>query len=157
FYRLVRDEKYDAVHLNSLVLHPMVRGDLPFFVHVREIVASDHARVRRNLAAARGVVFIDDATRAPFADVALRSHTILNNPVDMTAVGALPADAAARLGGDPARLVVFAIIGDLIPEKGVDFVIATFKRLRAPEARLLVVGSGPPGFEAELRKLAGDD
>jgi glycosyltransferase involved in cell wall biosynthesis len=157
FYRFVCDERYDVVHLNSLVLHSMVRRDLPFVLHVREIVSNDHARVRRSLADARGVVFIDDATRAPFADVALRSHTILNNPVDMTGIGALPADAAARLGGDPARLVIFAIIGDLIPEKGVDFVIETFRQVHAPDARLLVVGSGPRGFEAELRRLAAGD
>lgn len=153
FYRLARD--YDAIHLNSVVLHPMARADLPFVIHVREIVDLDRARVTRSLAKARGVIFIDKATRAPFDDAKINA-TVLNNAVDMTAVGAAPSDAAARLGGDPSRLTIFSIIGVLIPEKGVDRVIRAFRSTRDPTLRLVVVGQGLA--EADLRELArGDD
>jgi glycosyltransferase involved in cell wall biosynthesis len=81
---------------------------------------------------------------------------VLNNPVDMTGVGEPPRDAADRLGGDPARLTIFAIVGMLIPEKGVDRVIRAFRATRDPALRLLVVGGG--ASERELRELArGDD
>lgn len=153
FYRFAQG--YDAIHLNSVVLHPMVRPDLPFIVHVREIVDLDLARVRRHLAAARGVIFIDEATQKPFADLALRRSLVLNNAVDMTAVDAPPRDAATRLGGDLSKLTVFAIIGVLIPEKGVDRVIRAFRRARDHDLRLVIVGQGEQ--ESALRALARGD
>lgn len=155
FYRFARAGGYDAIHLNSVVLHPMVRADLPFVVHVREIVDLDLRRVRASLARARGVIFIDEASRAPFRDLALAHALVLNNPVDMTGVGAPPADAAARLGGDPVRLTVFTMLGVLIPEKGVDRVIRAFRATPAPDTRLVIVGGGEQ--EPTLRRLAAGD
>jgi glycosyltransferase involved in cell wall biosynthesis len=154
FYRFARD--YDVIHLNSVVLHPMITRELPMVVHVREIIDFDVARVKRNVAKARGVIFIDEATKAPFTGVPLAKTLVLNNPVDMTGVKDPPRDAAARIGGDPAKLTVFAMIGVLIPEKGVDRVIRAFKGTRDPNTRLVIVGGGTQ--EAELRALAaGDD
>lgn len=153
FYRFARG--YDAVHLNSVVLHPMVRADLPFVLHVREIVDLDLRRVRRHAERARGVIFIDEATRAPFTSAHLRAATVLNNPVDMTGVGPLPTDAAARIGGAPEHLTIFCIAGLLIPEKGVDRVIRAFRETRDPNTRLLIVGEGEQ--EGVLRGLAARD
>lgn len=152
FYRLAAE--YDAIHLNSVVLHPIVRPDLPFVLHVREIVDLDLSAVRGSACSARGTIFIDEATRAPFRDLELRSIT-LNNPVDMTRVGAPPPDSAARLGGDPAGLTIFSIIGVLIPEKGIDRVIRAFRATRDPRLRLVIVGEGLA--EPALRELARGD
>jgi glycosyltransferase involved in cell wall biosynthesis len=151
FYRFAKS--YDAIHLNSVVLHPMVSANLPFIVHVREIIELDVARVKRNVAKAHGVIFIDEAARAPFRDVALKKSVVINNAVDMTRVGAPEPDP--RLGGDPAKLTIFAMIGLLIPEKGVDRVIRAFRGTSQPDARLLIVGRGEQ--EAELRRLARND
>lgn len=153
FYALARD--YDVIHLNSVVLYPIVREDLPFVVHVREIVDRDLPAVTRALQHARGVIYIDEATRAPFRHAAPRRELVLNNPVDMTGVAAPPRDAAARLGADPAQLTIFAIIGALIPEKGVDRAIRAFRAVRDPSARLLVVGEGAQA--PALRALAAGD
>ena len=156
FARFVARERYDAVHLNSLVLHPMVTDDLPFILHVREILADRHVRVMSDAASARGTIFIDEATRAPFVR-APRHHVILNNPVDMTGVGQLPRDIEARLGGDPANLTIFAIIGDLTDEKGLPFVVESFRRVRSREARLVLVGRALPAARAKLERFAGGD
>jgi glycosyltransferase involved in cell wall biosynthesis len=147
-------ERYDAIHLNSVTLHPMVRARLPFIVHVREIVDIHHARVARSLAAARGVIFIDRATQAPFSSLETPS-TVMNNPFAMRAPP-VPTDAAARMKADPADVTVFAIIGMLIPEKGVDRVIRAFRGVGRSDARLLVVGRGRD--RSRLERLArGDD
>src|SRR5260221_1352863 len=45
FTAFARRERYDAIHLNSLVLHPMLSDDLPFTFHVREILADRRERV----------------------------------------------------------------------------------------------------------------
>jgi glycosyltransferase involved in cell wall biosynthesis len=155
FYRLAR--RYDAIHLNSIVLHPMIDAKLPFVIHVREIVDRDFARVRRNVGSARGAIFIDEATRAPFEPAMPRRSIVLNNAVDMTGVGAPPRDAAPRLGADPSTLTIVAIIGSLMPEKGVDRVIRAFRQTTHADLRLVVVGSGTSGEEATLRVLARDD
>lgn len=162
FHRFVVDGGYDAVHLNSIVLHPLARADGPYLLHVREILddtapAARLEAARKSAARARGVVFIDEATRAPFRDVALRRSIVLNNPVDMTAVGNPPADAASRLGGEVASLTIFSMIGTLIPEKGVAIVIDAFRGLEAANARLLLVGSGQAAYVAELQRRAGGD
>jgi glycosyltransferase involved in cell wall biosynthesis len=122
------------------VLHALTSERLPVIVHVREIVEVHLARVAADLAKARGVVFIDQATRAPFASIQPPS-VVLNNPIAMRA-SPLPTDAAVRLGADPANVTVFSIIGMLIPEKGVDRVIRAFRGVAHPAARLLVVGRG---------------
>jgi glycosyltransferase involved in cell wall biosynthesis len=155
FYRLASDEQYDAIHLNSVVLHPVAREDLPFVVHVREIVDHDLARVRASLRRARGVIFIDEATRGPFETARLPRSIVLNNPIDMTGVGELPIRAADRLSGDPARLTIFSIVGVLMPEKGVDRVIRAFRATPGTDLRLVIVGGGPQ--ERELRQLAASD
>jgi glycosyltransferase involved in cell wall biosynthesis len=152
FYRLAAG--YDAIHLNSIVLHPIVRAELPFVIHVREIVDLDLAAVRGSVCSARGTIFIDEATRTPFRDLELRS-LVLNNPIDMSAVDAPPADAAARLGAALATLTIFSIIGVLIPEKGIDRVIRAFRATRDPQLRLVIVGEG--FAEAALRELARGD
>ena len=147
-------ERYDAIHLNSVILHPMVRKRLPFIVHVREVVDVHQGRVARSLGAARGVIFIDRATQAPFASLET-PFVVMNNPFAMRA-SPMPVDAAARLHADPADVTIFAIIGMLIPEKGVDRVIRAFRGVRHPDVRLLVVGRGHD--RGRLERLAqGDD
>ena len=148
------NEGYDAIHLNTVTLHPLVSARLPFIVHVREIVDVHQGRVASSLAAARGLIFIDRATRAPFTSLETPS-VVMNNPFGMHAAP-IPADAAERLRADPADVTVFAIIGMLIPEKGVDRVVRAFRGTGHPDARLLVVGRGRD--RARLERLArGDD
>lgn len=155
FLQFVERERYDAVHLNSLVLHPMLTDEIPMTLHVREILAERHDRVRADAKLARGVVFIDEATRKPFEPDLPRESIVLNNPVDMTGVGTLPADVATRLGGDPEQLTTFAMIGDLNDEKGVPFAIEAFRSVKSPAARLVLVGRC--ANRAKLDVLAGDD
>jgi glycosyltransferase involved in cell wall biosynthesis len=152
--RRIARGRYDAIHLNSVVLHPLVRPELPFIVHVREIVDVHHDRVARSLDSARGVIFIDEATRASFASLRTPS-IVLNNPFAMRAAP-LPDTAAARLKADPGDVTVFAMIGMLIAAKGVDRVIRAFRGVSHPNARLLVVGRGRdrPAFE---QLAQGDD
>jgi glycosyltransferase involved in cell wall biosynthesis len=157
FERFVRRERYDLVHLNSLVLHPMVSREVPTTLHVREILVEQQARVQADAARTQGTIFIDDATKKPFEPRLPGHHIVLNNPVDMTGVGTLPADAAARLGGDPARLTIFAMIGDVTEEKGAPFAVDAFKRVRSSDARLLLVGRATSAMRAKLEGARGND
>jgi glycosyltransferase involved in cell wall biosynthesis len=157
FEKLVRAEKYDGVHLNSLVLHPMLRADIPATFHVREILAEQHERVRADAARARGVVFIDEATKKPFEPRLPPKHIVLNNPVDMTGIGTLPPDVERKLGGKLDDLTIFTMVGTLNDEKGVPFAIEAFRQVKSPNVRLVLVGSTPPILADRIRALAAAD
>jgi glycosyltransferase involved in cell wall biosynthesis len=148
---------YDAVHLNSLVLHPMTSTDVPMILHVREILVEQQARVLADAARARGTIFIDEATRKPFQPNLPPRHLVLNNPVDMTGVGTLPRDVERRIGGDPRRLTIFAIIGSISDEKGVPFVVDAFRAAKSPDARLLIVGRTTPAVRSRLERISRGD
>lgn len=154
--RWIERERFDAIHLNSLTLHPMIRDDLPFIIHVREI-ARTTVRSLPSLERARGVIFIDAATREPFTGAALRENIVLNNPVDMRSVASIDDRSVRRSLGVPEDAIVFSLIGILHPEKGTDFVLRSFVRCARPEARLLVVGGGDVRYLEHCRSIAASD
>src|SRR5690242_8724445 len=142
----------DFIHLNSLVLHPLVRADLPFIVHVREIHDGADRHAYRSLCRARGVIFIDEASKAPFAHLPVPS-VILNNPIDMR--GGDPEKSAQlrnALGG--AGKTVFGVLGQINQNKGTAFIIRSFLEARADDALLLIVGEGEPTYVEHCRRLA---
>ncbi|WP_175782446.1 glycosyltransferase family 4 protein [Burkholderia anthina] len=81
-----------------------------------------------------------------------------NGAVVYNSVPALPPEAKAR-ARDAGAPIVFGYIGRLVPEKGARELLRAFNLLRArhPDVRLLVAGSGPDGFVADLTRHAGPD
>lgn len=158
-YRWLDRSGYDAIHLNSLTLHPVVRDDFPFLVHVREIAADGAARrAARSLERAAGVIFIDAATRGPFAGTSFRRSIVLNNPFDMRGVASsVDIGLEARIGARVRDVVVYAMLGVLRPEKGIEFAVEAFRRSVRPDIRLLIVGWGSSESTARARAVAGGD
>lgn len=151
--KLLDTEQYDIIHLNSLTLFGLVDPAYPFVIHVREIYDGTDPMVCGALCAARGVIFIDEATKRPFQHLSLPHSVVLNNPFDMTSVGFYRNDHE-REGQDP---VVFAMIGKLSDNKGTRFVIETFRRLANEHVLLLIVGGGDGTYvESCKRDAAGD-
>jgi glycosyltransferase involved in cell wall biosynthesis len=145
--------QFDFVYLNSLVLHPLVDEHMPFIVHVREIYDGTRPEVFESLAKAAGVIFIDEATRAPFGDRLAVPHVVLNNPFDIGEID----DAAVHRVRDRhglARKTVFAVIGSMNENKGTAFAIECFKQTQRHDACLLIVGAGEDAYEAHCRELA---
>ena len=56
--------------------------------------------------------------------------------------------------GTPGRPLVFGYRGGIAPNKGVDVLIAAFKRLAGLHCRLVIYGSGSPDYVALLKTLA---
>jgi glycosyltransferase involved in cell wall biosynthesis len=151
----IADAKFDFIYLNSLVLHPLVEPNLPFVVHVREIFDGTNKDAARSLDKARGVIFIDRATKAAFPNL-LSPWTILNNPFDVP-----PANPAKlqllRTHLDADNRTIFAMIGVMTENKGTEFVIDCFRRVNRQDALLLIVGNGTESYEKHCRRLANDD
>lgn len=149
FYDLARG--YDFIHLNSLVLNEMIREDLPFFTHVREILEADDRAAEKafaQLKKARGVVFIDSTTQNLLKRVVVKNSTVINNPFDMHAVEEItkfPEKLAAcrtRFPGSEfsADKTVIACIGVIAENKGVDFIISCFRQAKITDCVLMIVG-----------------
>jgi glycosyltransferase involved in cell wall biosynthesis len=138
------------------VLHPLLHASFPFIIHVREIYNGTNEKVKPNLKKAKGVIFIDESTRAPFRDIGLSQSVILNNPIDMT-------DVCARVHPDQALTAltagktVFSVIGGMDKNKGVDYIIEAFIQIASPKAVLLIVGTGHESFINSCKEIAGND
>ncbi len=155
YQQMVRDGNYDIVHFNSPVLHQMVLPGLPAVTHMRDIIIDPRSPVIDKLANGAGIVFIDAATRRPFArrEDSMRAIT-LNNPIDMCAVARAQPLLHPRIGPDTA---VFSMIGRVSELKGVALVIEAFRQGAGAQDVLLVVGAGPDNYMARCRTLAGGD
>jgi hypothetical protein len=148
---------YDVVHLNSLVLHSLISDRHPFVLHMRDVYDGTDPIAVGNVQKARGVIFIDEATRRPFRDVLLRRSLVLNNPFNMSRVAEF-ADYHPDLPGlDAARNTVFSTIGVANDKKGTGFIVGAFLKLKHPDARLLIVGGREAAALAAYRKLAQSD
>lgn len=137
---MLDEGKYDVVHLNSLVLHPLISDLFPCVLHMRDIYDGSSPAAVKNVQKAAGVIFIDEATRAPFRDIQLRKNIVLNNPIDMTGVASYSGYRPEHGDIDVTRHTVFSVIGVVSEKKGTGFIIEAFMHHRDENARLLIVG-----------------
>ena len=155
YRQILRDGNYDIVHFNSPVLHRMVLPGLPAVTHMRDIILDSTSPVIDKLADGAGIIFIDGATRRPFARREGRMKAVtLNNPIDMRAVAQARALPHPRIG---AATTVFSMIGRVSELKGVALVIQAFLQGAGKDAVLLIAGGGAEDYMARCRAAAGDD
>lgn len=135
-----REREYDFVHLNSLGLNGLISRDLPCILHVRELYDGEDSTVLGNIQRAKGVIFIDEVVKRPFANLSLNS-IVLENPCDMRPrVDYTPPKKIINFQQKYRRSVVFSMLGSVTEEKGVDFVIRSFNGVREEHTALLIVG-----------------
>jgi glycosyltransferase involved in cell wall biosynthesis len=155
YRRILQDGKYDIVHFNSPVLHQMMLPGLPAVTHMRDIIIDSASPVIDKLADGAGIVFIDAATRQPFARLEGSTRAItLNNPIDMRGVARAQPLEHPQL--TPAT-TVFSIIGRVSQLKGVALVVDAFRKSAGVRDVLLVVGAGSESYTAHCRTLAAND
>ena len=148
----IKKENYDAVYLNSLVLHTLVTKEVKFITHVREVFDRTHHDVIRNLKKAKGIIYIDQSTHDAFAGELVEHSIILNNPFDMRRVQQasspdVPAERTAR--------TVFSIIGQVQEGKGTLFIIQSFiQSTENTNGTLLIVGGGDEDYTRRCKQEA---
>lgn len=157
FYAFIKEGGYDFVHLNSFPLHPVITEEFPFIMHMREIYDGTNPGAIADLQKTRGVIFIDEATRAPFQNVSLPPSIVLNNPFDMTALKGYTGRVPIGPGEEVGSKVIFSLIGRITEEKGTEFIIRCFMKMRNDDVRLLIVGSGEKAYMKYCKDLSKDD
>ena len=155
------DEKdYDWIHLNGLGLYPVLNRKYPMTLHVRQVFNGGRLeKIRRlyYLNKSRALIYIDNAAFSPFQEMK-KKHLIIANPVDQTGVNCVSRQEAMEKYGVDDACTVFTMAGTVSEGKGVGFVIEAFldfcKKKSSP-CRLLIAGTGEPGYKKLCSKLAG--
>ncbi len=159
--RLIREGGYDYVHLNSLVLFPIIDEKARYVVHAREIINPDYRRIGqfvRALERAAGIIYIDEATRIPIEAIIKNDRKlVLNNPFDMRWVEQADYEESLKKCGVAREHTIFAMLGQVGDNKGSQFVIRSFLRQDDPNSRLLIVGNNAHAYGNECRKMTKDD
>ena len=137
-----RKKEYDYVHLNSLILFPLIDEKSKYIIHVREVFqSSDEAkkRIEQQLNRAAGVIFIGEAEKKPFANIKV-PNIVLTNPFDMRYLKNYSQNEICKKYSISKDTVVIAMLGMISFEKGVLRVIEAFEQTTRQDLVLLVVG-----------------
>lgn len=159
-YSFIKARGFDAIHLNAPVLYPLIRHDMPFIVHMRDVMLMEQAGAVRKILQAKGIIFIDPGTMEPFKGIDLRNGIVLNNPFDMTMLEKGYDEKAILEGyGLASDRIIFSCIGRIKESKGVKFIVESFLKNKNERSVLLVFGRGDPGsgYEKECREAASCD
>lgn len=160
YHNIYKKGNYAFIHLNSVILYPMLKKNYPMFLHVRESIRDNFCWWDRHFAnylqKAHGIFFIDSSSQADCPKVQV-SQTVLLNPIDQTSVAQIAAETALQRFGLPKGKTVYSIIGNISPIKGVDFAIRAFQKAELENAILLIVGKhtiNTAEYERATRELA---
>jgi glycosyltransferase involved in cell wall biosynthesis len=63
----------------------------------------------------------------------------------------MPVTAPTRNTNHTERIIIFGFIGNLLPAKGIEYLLKIFDDWNEPAAMLLIAGSGPPDYVTMLR------
>ncbi|MCM1266533.1 MAG: glycosyltransferase [Bacteroidales bacterium] len=159
--RVIRQGGYDYVHLNSLVLFPVIDDQAGYIVHAREIIDPQYRRIRQFTGAlehAAGIIYIDEATRIPIEAVMRnRRAMVLNNPFDMMWVENVDYEKSLKECGVTRENTIFAMLGQVGDNKGSKFVLRAFMQHANPNSRLLIVGNNDHAYGRECAKMTEND
>lgn len=159
--RVIRQGGYDYVHLNSLVLFPIIDDNARYVVHAREIINPKYRRIGqfvRAMERAAGILYIDEATRIPIEAVVHNNRRIvLNNPFDMRWVEETGYEESLQKYGVTREHTIFAMLGQVGDNKGSRFVLRAFMKHANPDSRLLIVGNHEHAYGRECERMTEND
>jgi glycosyltransferase involved in cell wall biosynthesis len=155
-YKIIKKNHYDFIHINSLLLHQVVRKEFPFLIHIREIYDNSNYEAINSINQTKGAVFIDEATFLPFKDLLKIPKKIIINPVDMRNLADVSESNFLNLDLENRNHVIFSIIGAIVEEKGVDFIIKAFSQIENPFIRLVIAGDDSHKYAQRVKNATID-
>lgn len=167
FVRTLEQNQYDVIHLNSMILAPMLNKKYPMILHVREVFQGNEKEIsymRKLVKQARGVIYINPTVRQAFEGAVGRENSsllksnIVPDPFDMTELRELDANEIRKNLGIGQNQIVFAVLGRYEDRNGTEFIAESFHKNKAKNAVLLVVGRiSENDKNACLEKTGRDD
>lgn len=159
--RIIRNGHYHYVHLNSLVLFPIIDNNARYIIHAREVINPNYRglpKLVHALERAAGIIYIDEATRIPIEKIIKnRKKIVLNNPFDMTGIAKVDYQSSLKKYGLSEENTIFAMLGQVLDYKGSKFVIRSFLETANENSRLLIVGNHKHAYGQECVEMAKHD
>lgn len=159
--RIIREGQYDYIHLNSIVLYPMIESSDKYIMHVREALNPKYKAikyVKRKMRKASGIIYIDKATkRIAEQEIINKRNVVINNPFDMTGVQDVDYEESLKKYGLSNQNTIFAMLGQIGEIKGSKLVLRAFMQHSNANSRLLIVGNDSHEYAKECRKIAEND
>ena len=156
FLFLAKFGKYDLIYINSLVLYKYVVKSKKVLIHIRERYEANGRPVLDHINKASGVIFIDNATFAPFRDHICTKYRIINNPFDMTGLSTINrADSFEHL--DIKDKTVFSVIGQVVASKGIMEIVGSFHKVKDNNIILFIAGNCSDNFNDQILNSCDND
>lgn len=159
--RIIKQGNYDYVHLNSVVLFPVIDDNAVYVMHVREIINSAYYNINglvKKMRKSGGIICIDEATDSSLRQVFPEERgIILNNPFSMLRLKNVSYEDNLQKYGLNEENTVFAMLGQVTENKGAKFVIQAFMRQHNEKSRLLIVGNHNHSYGRECEEMAKSD
>lgn len=159
--RIIRQCRYDYVHLNSPVLFPVIDNNAKYVVHAREIIDPKYKKIdsmKKALKSASGIIYIDKATKVSVEKEIINPlNTIINNPFDMTELQNIDYEGSLKQYGLSSQNIIFAMLGQIAEMKGSQLVLRAFMKHTNSNSRLLIVGNDKHAYARECKKIAETD
>lgn len=140
-FRIIKENKYDVVHINSYVLYPLINRKYPMYIHVREICSANiliKLFIRLQFRRSHGIIYIDYATKEALG--VKKNSIVLNNPFDQRKVLEVNLEDVRRKYSIKEKETIFAYIAaSSDPSKGFSFIVDAFVKANCKDAKLLIV------------------
>ena len=155
-YKFLKKQKYDHIHLNGLGLYQMLSKRFPMTIHIRQIFNDNIIQkkiMESYLLRAKGIIYIDSATRSPFKNLNV-DNVLINNPINQTPVNMYDRNELMKEFGFNQDDVIFTIVGSLCEVKGQEFLIRAFEGFDKYPYKLLIVGKSIGEYKERCNILA---
>lgn len=159
FRKIVQGNRYDVIHLNSMILAPMVDEKYKMILHVREVFEGatwKRKYIENKLHCAAAVIYINPSTRNMLDNTEV-NETIIQDPFEMKHIADLNSFEIRRRLGISQDSVVFAILGRYEDRNGTEFIIDSFCKTKNEKAVLLVVGGASANDRKRAARIIGKD
>ncbi|MEZ3424970.1 MAG: glycosyltransferase family 4 protein [Lachnospiraceae bacterium] len=154
-YELIRKNGYKHIHLNSYVLYPMLNKNYQMSIHIREMYEGNYVvkkLVKKKLDQAKGIIFIDYATRENW-DIDKRKIMVLNNPFNQKIVLDVNLEETKQKYCINNETIFLFVTDQLLPIKGLDFIVNAFIKSGCKDSKLLIAGSVCPSKYKKYKNI----
>lgn len=140
-FQIIKKNDYDAIHLNSYVLYPLIRSKYPMYIHVREICNANwlvKKYIQPYFRRSHGIIYIDHTTKEALG--VMNKCIVLNNPFDQRKTLEVNLQDARKKYHIQGETVFTYIAATTSLTKGLSFVASAFLKAKCKNARLMIVG-----------------
>lgn len=159
FEAIVHENQYDVIHLNSMILAPMVCEHNTMVLHVREVFEGtkwQYKYIEKKLHQVKAVIYINPSTKNVFDNSGVNS-VVIQDPFEMLQVAHLNSSEIKKNLGLEQDSVVFSVLGRYEDRNGTEFIVDTFHKTCSTKAILLVVGGISEKDRKRVKQIIGND